>query len=303
MKAEIFYWVLNAGIHGALVCLLVWALRAIRPLPRRAVFLLWLGPLFRLTLPFGLSLPWSVMSLLKQLGGRSVALPGIKLKGIQFWAVNSVQAAEQNFPLVYKTDRLEKLFETCALIWVVGAAACALTMITLYGMTLRELRGAKRLRGRIWVSEKVVSPGLFGVLRPRILVPPGMEGRLLELVEIHEEAHRRRLDNLWRLLALGVCCLHWFNPVVWYSLKLFFTDMELACDEAVLRRLGEGERKDYALALLSAAKGRDLFVSAFGGAKLRLRMERVLSYKRLSLGAGLVFGLLGAAVISSLVFG
>ena len=302
MNAEIFYWVLNAGIHGALVCLLVWVLRLIKPLPRRVVFLLWLGPLVRLTMPFGVSLPWSVMSLLKRLGSKTVIVSGIRFEEFKVLTLNSVGAAERYFPIVYKTDRLAKLFEFCTWIWILGAAICAMSMIALYVLSLRQLRDATQLRGRICVSETVVTPGLFGILRPKILVPPGMEGRLLELVEAHEEAHRKRLDNLWRLLALGVCCLHWFNPLVWYSLKFFFADMELACDESVLRKIDQKTRKDYAIALLSAAEGRDLFAAAFGGAKLRSRVERVLSYKRLTLGAGIMFSLLAAAVISSLVF-
>lgn len=79
--------------------------------------------------------------------------------------------------------------------------------------------------------------------------------------------------------------------------------MELSCDEAVLRKLPDDARKEYALALLSAAKGTDLFVSAFGGAKLRLRLQRVLSYRRLTAGAAIVFALLAGAVLSLLAFG
>ncbi len=93
-----------------------------------------------------------------------------------------------------------------------------------------------------------------------------MDGPLLDYVEAHELVHKRRLDNLWRCIALLFCCVHWFNPVVWHCLRLFFADMELSCDERVLRKLAPKERKDYAMALLSVAEGRDLFVSAFGGA-------------------------------------
>lgn len=127
-----------------------------------------------------------------------------------------------------------------------------------------------------------------------------MRGRLLDFVVAHETVHRRRCDNLWRVLALLVCCVHWFNPIVWWSLKRFFEDMELACDEAVVRGLNAADRKNYAIALLSAAKGRDLFVSAFGGAKLRVRVERVLSYRKLTLGAALCFAALTAAVVLTL---
>jgi beta-lactamase regulating signal transducer with metallopeptidase domain len=299
MKSDVFYWVLNLSIHGSLVCLLIWALRAIRRIPRRLVYLLWLGPLVRLTVPFGTSLPWSVMGLLRRLGSRTVTIPASG----DWVTTNTLQAADSYFPIVYKTDALRGLFEACAMIWCIGAAACVLTMAALYWMTLRELRDTKPLGDGVYASEKVASPGLVGVLRPRILVPQGFDGKLLRYVLAHERVHKKRLDNLWRLIALAVCCVHWFNPVVWYSLKLFFTDMELSCDEAVTRRLSGPKRREYALALLSAAQGRDLFVSAFGGAKLRLRVERVLSYRRLSGGAAVVFAALTAAVLTALISG
>ena len=301
MRSDVFYWVLNLSIHGSLVCLLIWLLRLIRQIPRRVIYALWLAPALRLTMPFAPSLPWSFMGLLRKLGARTVTVPGFSDMGI--WATNYTQAADSYFPITYKTDALRELFETCALIWVIGTAACLLTMTALYVMTRSELRGAKPLRPGVWVSEKVVSPGLVGVFRPRILVPPGMSRKLLDYVEAHERIHRRRLDNLWRCLALGICCLHWFNPVVWFSLKLFFADMELSCDEAVVRKLPVRKRKEYATALLSVAAGRDLFVSAFGGAKLRLRVERVLSYRRLTLGAGAAFTALAGAVLLVLASG
>ena len=305
MKSDVFYWVLNLSIHGGLVCLLIWLVRLIRAIPRRVVYALWIGAAVRLTLPFAPSLPWSFMGILRQLGSRTVTVPDIGAlpEDVEILAVNSVLAAEDYFPITYKTDALQGLFETCALIWVIVGAACFLTMAVLYVMTRLELRDAKPLRPGLWVAEKVVSPGLVGILRPKILVPPGTEGRLLDYVEAHERVHRRRLDNLWRMLALLICCVHWFNPVVWFSLKLFFADMELSCDERVVRRYSAAERKDYALALLSAAKGQDLFVSAFGGAKLRLRIELVLSYRRLTVGASIVCILLTGAVLTALASG
>ena len=299
MKSDVFYWVLNLSLHGGLTCLLVLALRRIRVLPRRVVFCLWLAPLLRLTVPMALSLPVSFTALLQRLGSRTVTFLGLG-NGLEVQAMNTVRAAEDYFPIVYQTDGLRSLFETCALIWAVVAAACLLTLMVLYVLTRRESGGGQEIQKGVWASEKVAAPGLVGVVRPRILVPAGMRGRLLDFVVAHETAHRRRLDNLWRVLALLVCCVHWFNPIVWWSLKRLFEDMELACDETVLRGLNAADRKNYAIALLSAAKGRDLFVSAFGGAKLRVRVERVLSYRKLTLGAAICFAALTAAVVFTL---
>lgn len=300
MKSDVFYWVLNLSLHGGLVCLLVLALRRVRVLPRRVVFCLWLAPLLRLTVPLALSLPVSFTALLQRLGARTVSIPGPADGWLTWQAVNSLQAAKDYSPIVYQTDALRSLFETCALIWAIAAAACLLTLTVLYVLTRREARGGRELQKGVWESEKVAAPGLVGVFRPRILVPVGMRGRLLGFVVAHETAHRRRLDNLWRVLALLICCVHWFNPIVWWSLKRFFEDMELACDETVVRSMEAADRRDYAVALLSAAKGRDLFVSAFGGAKLRVRVAHVLSYRKLTFGAALCFAALTAAVVLTL---
>ncbi len=301
MKSDVFYWVLNLSIHGGLVCTLVWLLRCVRRIPRRVIYVLWLAPAIRLTVPFAPSFPWSFMHLLQRLGARPVALPAPE--GLELHAMNSVQAAASYFPVTYRSEILRRLFEFCAVVWIVGAAVCFLTLCVLYLLTRLGLRGAKPLRKGILASEKVAAPGLVGVLRPAIYVPPGMDGPLLDYVEAHELVHKRRLDNLWRCIALLFCCVHWFNPVVWHCLRLFFADMELSCDERVLRKLAPKERKDYAMALLSVAEGRDLFVSAFGGAGLRLRITRVLTYRRLTVGASLAFALLTGAVLSVLALG
>ena len=233
MKSDVFYWVLNLSLHGGLTCLLVLALRRIRVLPRRVVFCLWLAPLLRLTVPMALSLPVSFTALLQRLGSRTVTfhVPG---NGLEVQAMNTVRAAEDYFPIVYQTDGLRSLFETCALIWAVVAAACLLTLMVLYVLTRRESGGGQEIQKGVWASEKVAAPGLVGVVRPRILVPDGMRGRVLDSVVALETAHRRRLDNLRRILALLVCCVHWFNPIVWWSLKRFFEDMELACNETII---------------------------------------------------------------------
>ena len=301
MKSDVFYWVLNLSIHGSIVCFLLCLLRCVRRIPRRVIYVLWLGPAVRLTVPFAPAFPWSFLRLVQRLGARPVSLP--IPGGLEMQTMNSVQAADSYFPVTYRTEMLRRLFEFCALIWIIGAAVCVLTLCVLYAANRLGLRGAKPLRQGILVSDQVAAPGLVGIFRPIVYVPPGMDGTVLDYVEAHELVHKKRWDNLWRCVALLICCIHWFNPVVWICLRLFFADMELSCDERVIRTLDPKERKDYALALLSVAEGRDLFVSAFGGAKVRTRISRVLTYRRLTAGAALAFALLTGAVLTVLALG
>lgn len=94
--------------------------------------------------------------------------------------------------------------------------------------------------------------------------------------------HIRRADNLWRTLAFLIVASHWFNPLCWLFLKLFLTDLELSCDECVLERLGDNHAKEYALSLLESRQGTTVFCSTFGGAKIRTRIENILSFRKMT---------------------
>ncbi len=284
MKTDLFYWLLNAGIFGSVIGALVLALRRIRRLPRRAVYALWVLPLLRLWLPFGISSQFSLLTLISRYATKtvtvyqSVSLPDITLS-------NMMQAADSYFPVTYKTNLLEQVFTVAALVWLVGFSALVLTGVLLYAFTSAEMRKARHLSGNVYVSASVTAPALYGILKPRIVIPAYMETANIDYVLLHENAHARRKDNLWRCVALLTAALHWYNPLVWLFLKRYMEDVELACDEGVGAKLPPLERKAYALALVDAAAQRSAFVSAFGGAKIRVRVEKILSYRSLSVGA------------------
>ena len=113
--------------------------------------------------------------------------------------------------------------------------------------------------------------------------------------------HIRRLDNLWRLAGFLTAAVHWFNPLSWIFLKAFLADLELACDEAVTAKYSEDERREYALDLLNCVQSKSLFVSAFGGAKVRTRIESILSYKKMTAFSAVGFGLLIIIIIYTLL--
>jgi beta-lactamase regulating signal transducer with metallopeptidase domain len=101
---------------------------------------------------------------------------------------------------------------------------------------------------------------------------------------------------LWRILAILSASVHWFNPFIWLFLKKFLEETELACDERVLSNCGEDEKKAYASALVDCAESRNVFVSAFGGAKIRVRIDRILSYSKLSIISIISFTVLALAI-------
>ena len=123
----------------------------------------------------------------------------------------------------------------------------------------------------------------------------------MEYILKHENTHIRRGDNLWRLLGFLTAAIHWFNPLSWVFLKAFLADIELACDERAIAGYGKEEQKEYARTLLACARGKSLFVSAFGGAKVRTRIENILSYKKMTAFSAAGFTVLIAVIIFTLI--
>lgn len=299
MKSDIFYWVLNMSIFGGLLCGIVLLLRRWKALPKLLVYSLWSLPFLRLVCPIGFTGKYNLSRLLERFGGKTI--PAMEVLGLElpvlvdFGAMNHIGAAQSYSPVTYiavpatelnflppqSGPALQILMETAALVWAVVAMGLLVMAGMLYCFTRYELRNAHREDG-YWVSGQVSSPAVYGVLRQRIVLPGWIHSDSIPYILRHEQVHLRRRDNLWRCLAVAVCCVHWFNPLCWISLKYFLQDMELACDAAVLRSLPETQHRTYAHTLLTAARSKGLFSSAFGGAKLTTRIENILSYKRLT---------------------
>ncbi len=300
MVGEIFYWVFNMSLVAALTGAAVWLIRSIRRLPRRIAVLLWIIPFVRMLVPVGLNSPYSLMTLISRLTTRTVTVYE-PVEGMAFSATNCIMAATGYFPITYREDRLAGVFAVAGAVWLTVAAAIGLILGVQYVSALRGLRGAVRLRDNVYRSDRVSSPAVYGIVRPRIVLPTACAEKDLRYVLMHERAHIRRRDNLWRVIALTVTAIHWFNPLAWMFLKRFFTDMELACDESVLARCGDEEAREYARTLLDNAPARTVLVSAFGGADLRTRIGRIVSFKPMT-GVSLIgFSALAVAVAAVLL--
>ena len=297
---EVFYWIFNMSLLGSAMGLIVLAIRAIKAIPRRIAVLLWLVPFGRMAVPLWLNSRLSLMTLISRFTTRTVTVLQPH-DDLAFSFTNTVMAANSYFPIIYRVNVLDGVFRVGAVVWAIGAVSLLLALGMVYGATLREVRNARHLRQNIYLSEKVTSPAVYGVIRPRIVIPAAWEGRDLTYILAHENAHIRRCDNLWRLLAFAVTAVHWFNPLAWLFLKLLLGDLELACDERVIASYDDTRRKAYAHALLDSAGDRSLFASAFGGAKVRTRIENVLSFRRMTWLSGVGFAAMIGAILLSLL--
>ena len=281
MLQEVFYWTFNMSITAALTGVLIMLVRLIKGIPRRMTTFLWIIPFLRMTIPLGLDSPYSLMTLLSKITTKTVVVfqPTDK---ISFSMMNSVMAANSYFPITYKVNILENIFSVASVFWAVVALAIVLMLTAIYCTTLFEIKDSKYLRENVYLSEKISSPAVYGVLRPKIVLPASYKDKDIELIVQHEKTHIRGLDNLWRMIAFLIVAVHWFNPFSWLFLKAFLADLELSCDERVLVKLGADRSKEYASALLECKQGATVFASAFGGARIRTRIENILSFRKLT---------------------
>ncbi len=293
MPSNIFYLIINMSIASCFTIAALLLLRLFKPLPRRFIYPAWVLAFFRLAMPFALPSRLSLFNFTGGLVKRLVTIETI-IYGTapipdeaNLSIMNMIGAADSYTPIEYKTEAWRQVFIISSTVWAIVAAALLLAVCILYALTQKELRRAVIIRDNLYRSDMVLSPVLTGVFRSRIILPEGLDPDSTEgaMILAHENVHRRRLDNLWRALAIGIACVHWFNPLVWIMLKLFFKDMELSCDEAVLLsgRFNSDECRDYAATLLRFAQDKKFLISsAFGRSGVKVRILNVLNYRRMT---------------------
>ncbi len=295
MLGEIFYWIFNMSIAATVCMMPVLLLRFIKKIPRRIFIWLWLVPIVRMCIPVGLSSKYGIMALLSKFTTKTITIYEID-RDSAFTMMNHVMGANSYFPITYKVNLLGDVFNIASVIWLAVALAAILTLTVIYMVTLGEVKDAQRLRENVYLSDKVKTPAVYGIIKPKIILPTEYGVGELNYILMHENAHIKRRDNLIRLLAFVVVCIHWFNPFTWLMLKLLYSDIELACDEAVLSKCNEAERKEYAHTLLSTAEKTNVFAASLGGSKIKIRIENILSYKKISFFSVAAFSALVIAI-------
>ncbi len=168
-------------------------------------------------------------------------------------------------------------------VWLAGAGAMLLYAAGSWLLLRRRVRRSVPLGGGLWLCEEVDSPFILGVFRPRVYLPAGLSDADRAAVVAHETAHLRRGDQLWKPLGFLLLAAYWFNPLLWLAWGLLCRDIELACDERVVRDMALGARADYSQALLDLnIRHRLVRVCplAFGEGSVKGRVKAVLNYKK-----------------------
>ena len=273
----VFSLVLTMSLSASWIAAAVLVLRlCLKRAPKWVNVLLWGIVAVRLVLPVSIESPLSLLPRTEAI------LPAVTAQPIQAGtapAVGGAAAIASGAAMRSQPGRTTIL----AWVWLVGIAVLLLYTWISTQRLRRKVREAVRLQGNIYETEHIASPFVLGVLRPRIYLPYHMDSRDREQVIAHEQAHLRRGDHVWKPLGFLLLTIHWFNPLLWLSYVLLCRDIELACDEKVIKNLSCGQRADYMQALVTCSVNRRRIAAcplAFGEIGVKERVRSVMNYKK-----------------------
>lgn len=315
---EILPRILNMSLTASVIILFVIVCRLLlKRAPKVYSYILWGVVIFRLICPISLSAPMSLLGMFQtpvvalstknvgeQVGeakdvlvGKTsvveyipavivhneypeIALPITGEEGVVGHIVNeSLPKGEEQLV----ADPLEIPITMATYLWLLGIIVMLGSGVVSYIGIRRQLIGALCIEKNIFVADHISTPFVLGLINPKIYLPSAMEENAYKYVILHEKYHIRRGDTVIKMLAYFALCIHWFNPLVWIAFHLFVKDMEMSCDEAVINKLGEAIRKDYASSILEFATGQKVLFGAplaFGEGEPEGRIRNLSKWKK-----------------------
>ena len=284
---ELFLKIINMSISASWLVLAVLILRfVLKKAPKWINVLLWGIVAIRLICPFSfestLSLIPSAETIPLNIGMDTTPTINSGISAINN-AVNPI-ISQSNTPMAgASVNLLQITIGIYEYIWIFGMIALALYTAISYWRLCRKVDTAVRYKDNIFQSENVSFPFVLGIIKPRIYLPFKMNGQYLEHVVAHEQAHICRKDHWWKPLGFLLLMIHWFNPLMWLAYVLLCRDIELACDEKVIKELGNEQRGDYTQALVACSINRRMIAAcplAFGEVSVKERVKSVMNYKK-----------------------
>ena len=278
---QAFVTVLNSSFSASIVVIAVLALKlCMKKAPRWISAALWLFVAARLVFPFALESELSIIPTQKLFSTTYVSDSTITM---QTGLTAQYNPLHRPVSTVSITGNTFDIYEVLALVWLIGLAVMVIYGFVSYILLYRKVSTAIPLMDNVYQSEYVKSPFVLGFIRPKIYVPFNMDENTLGYVLAHENAHIKRKDHITKPLAYMLLSVHWFNPLIWLSYCLLCRDIEVACDEKVIKDLSLAGRKCYALALLNCkVKNATMAVCpvAFGEVSVSSRIKKTLKYKK-----------------------
>ena len=283
----IFLKLLNISFTASYLVLAVALVRILfKKAPKWAICLLWGVVALRLICPFNIE---SIFSLIPNAEPIPQDILLSKAPAVNTGVaaldqvINPILSATSTPNIIDSINPLQVVAFVAGWIWVIGMAAMAIYALVSYIKIRWQVRESVRLYDRIWVSDRIRTPFILGLLRPRIYLPHALSENDTQYVLQHEKAHLKRLDHIWKPLGFALLTIYWFNPLLWVAYILLCRDIEMACDEKVLRQLGTEGKKPYADALINCSVPRRAIAAcplAFGEGDVKKRIRSILNYKK-----------------------
>lgn len=305
---KLFLQVLNMSITSSFVILFVIIARLLlKKTPKVFSYVLWAPVFFRLTIPFSFKSIFSLIPVNTQTVPIDIMYSPTPQIQSGFATIDRVANSSLPTPMPGASmNPLQLWIALGRVVWLCGVVTLIIyslfTAIKLY----RRLRPADLLHDNIFQIQGIKTPFIFGFIKPRIYLPGDLSENETAYIIAHEQTHIKRLDHIIKIFAFLTACIHWFNPMVWVACSLMAGDMELSCDESVIKKLGSAIKKDYSTSLLSLSTGRRIFSGcplAFGENNTKSRIKNILNYKRpalwISVIAIIVVAAAGAGLLSN----
>ena len=298
--SDLFRNVLNASFQGGIVIAVVLLARlALKKAPKKYACLLWILVGVRLLCPFTLESRLSLQPDVPQViqtYTQEQPQPEITMQEM-VPAVPDDAELPEDVEIVYGDAFKENISGTvepeqhrvvdwvsiCASIWLIGAGLLTVYSLVSYLLLKRRVREAVHLFGNVWECDGIGTAFILGFRQPKILIPMGLNPKSRLFILEHERTHLEKRDHWVKLIGFIALSVHWFNPLVWLAYVLLCRDMELACDERVIRDMGLEDRKRYSAALLECSVNRAHWAAcpvAFGEVSVKQRILSVLNYRK-----------------------
>lgn len=292
---RLFAKVLNSGtlinmtLTGSVIILFVLIARlCLKRAPKVYSYCLWGVVLFRLLCPVSITAPVSALNIVRPevtAADNSINLT-MYVANVPAASRTITNIAEQTVMDTQSSGTAEKQADpmiVATAVWAMGLLAMAGHGFVGFFRLRKKLVGSVEIRQGVYLADGIDTPFVLGILHPQIYLPSGISIEQRPFILAHERYHIHRFDMLWKLLGYMALCLHWFNPLVWVAFVLAGKDMEMSCDEAVLRKLDSAQRADYASALLRLSTGRRTIAGtplAFGEGDTKGRIKNMAKWKK-----------------------
>jgi len=295
---DMFISVLNMSIMASCVAVFVisarWAITKLK-LPAFFAYLLWAIVFIRFVIPQSFESQFSIVPVKATTFPHLItaaATPAIdsgapSIDRIVNVAIGTSLPADKPENSI---NTIEVFLYFAGIVWLAGFAILAGYAVVSYVRLYLKLSTAIKVQGNIFESDRISAPFVAGIIKPRIYLPIGLSAEQSYYIVKHEQTHIRRLDYLIKPAAYLVTALHWFNPIAWLSYRMMIKDMELSCDESVMKQTAGDARAAYSYTLLSLASKQGGFPGplSFGESDVKARVRNIMSYKKPVLWSGYI---------------